>query len=345
MTIIDDYSRRVWIYTLKYKYEALDRFKKWLLLVENQTNRKLKKLRTDNGLEFCSKEFNNFCSDRGIARHHTVPYTPQQNGLAKRMNRTILERVRCVLLYSGVPKSFWAEAATTVCYLINKSPSVPLNFLTPLEKWTGHSPQLNNLKVFGCAAYAHVKQGKLDPRALKCIFFGYPEGIKGYKLWCIEPGMNKTIISRDVTFREDIFPYKVTEGPIDSLVKNDSTEITKIEVELKDDHPEATDNVLTEDDEPETESQTIDNLESYQLARDRKRRIIKPPQRLGHADLISYAFSIASQFQDDEPINLKEAMNSNDKDQWYKAMSKEIESLEKRRIIPGSLYPNRRIRG
>ncbi|XP_075483651.1 putative mitochondrial protein AtMg00710 [Primulina tabacum] len=103
-------------------------------------------------------------------RHFKAPYTPQQNGLAERMNSTILESVRCLLSHSGVYKAFWAEAANTACHLINRSPSVSLGLKTPMERWTSTSPHLDELKVFGCAAYAHVKKGKLDDRARKCIF-------------------------------------------------------------------------------------------------------------------------------------------------------------------------------
>lgn len=95
LSIIDDFSRKVWIYILKNKSESFAKFKEWKALVETQTGRKIKRFRTDNGLEFCSEEFDKFCKENGIARHKTVRGTPQQNGLAERMNRTVMERVRC----------------------------------------------------------------------------------------------------------------------------------------------------------------------------------------------------------------------------------------------------------
>ena len=115
------------------KNEALERFKEWITLIENQTNKKLRRLRADNGLEYCSKEFEGFCKSKGIARHRTVTYTPQQNGLAKRMNRTLIERVRCMLLNANLSKGFWAKTVTTIAYLINRSPSSTLGFKTPQE--------------------------------------------------------------------------------------------------------------------------------------------------------------------------------------------------------------------
>ena len=149
LTIIDDFSRRVWLYVLKNKLEAFQKFREWHTLVGNQLGTKLKVLRTDNGLEFVSEQFNEFCRKIGIKRHKTVPHTPQQNGLAERMNRTILERVRCMLLSAGLPKTFWGEAANTTTYLINRCPSSALDFKTPMEAWSGEPLDYSELKVFG----------------------------------------------------------------------------------------------------------------------------------------------------------------------------------------------------
>ena len=84
--------------------------------------------------------------------------------------------------------------------------SEAIGFKTPEEVWKGTHSDYSYLKVFGCLAYAHVKQDKLEARAVKCLFLGYPKGVKGYKLWCLEPGINKCIISRDVIFYEDVMP-------------------------------------------------------------------------------------------------------------------------------------------
>ena len=119
MTIIDDHSRRFWVYVLKYKNEAFAKFKEWKIMVENQTGKKLKRLRTNNELEFCNKEFNQFCTQNGISRHRTCTETPQQNGLAERLNRIILDKVRCILSESRLFKQFWAKATNTAVYLIN----------------------------------------------------------------------------------------------------------------------------------------------------------------------------------------------------------------------------------
>eukprot|EP00253_Pinus_taeda_P029316 PITA_29316 len=107
VSFIDDFSRNTWIYFLKKKSEVFDRFKEFKALVENQTEKKIKVLRTDNGGEFCGKEFEEFCKKCGIARQKTTPYTPQQNGVAERMNKTLMERARSMLSGAGLGRNSW----------------------------------------------------------------------------------------------------------------------------------------------------------------------------------------------------------------------------------------------
>ena len=111
----------------------------------------------------------------GIARHKTIPGKPQQNGVAERMNMTLLERARCMLSNAGLwnRRDFWAKAISTACYLVNRSPHTSLNFKVGEEIWSSNSVDYSNLRIFGCPAYAHVSDGKLAPRAIKCIFLGY----------------------------------------------------------------------------------------------------------------------------------------------------------------------------
>ena len=101
---------------------------------------------------------------------------------------------------ANLSKSFWAEAASTACFLINRSPSVAIEKKTPQEVWSGNPADYSDLKIFGCPAYAHVDNGKLEPRSIKCVFLGYKAGVKGYKLWC--PENRKVVISRNVVFDE-----------------------------------------------------------------------------------------------------------------------------------------------
>ena len=108
VSFIDDFSRNTWIYFLKKKSKVFDKFKEFKALVENQTEKKIKVLRIDNGGVFYSKEFEEFCKKCGIARHKTTPHTPQQNGFAERMNKTLMEREISILSGAGLGQEFWA---------------------------------------------------------------------------------------------------------------------------------------------------------------------------------------------------------------------------------------------
>lgn len=173
-------------------------------MIEKQTRKQVKRLRTDNGMEFCGGSFNEFCNNEGIVRHRIVRNTPQQNGVAERMNRTLVERARCMLSNAGLSKEFWAEAVNTTCYLVNRSLSTAIECKTPEEMWSGSLASYIDLRVFGCPAYAHVNEGKLEPRAKKCIFLGYADVVKGFRLWYSDSKSSKFIISRDVTFDESV---------------------------------------------------------------------------------------------------------------------------------------------
>ncbi|KAL0431249.1 UNVERIFIED_CONTAM: Retrovirus-related Pol polyprotein from transposon TNT 1-94 [Sesamum radiatum] len=206
LSIIDNYSRKVFVFLIKHKSEVFEKFKNWKILVENQTGKTLKALRTDNGLEFCNQQFYDLCDEFGIKRHMTTPYTPQQNGVAERMSTTLLNKVRCLLISSGLSKSFWSDALMTAAYLIDRSPSVPLLGKVPECVWTGSDIDLSSLRIFGCSAFAFQNGDKLDPRAQKFVFIGYPNGVKGYRLWVRDqPGL-KIITSGDVTFNEHEMP-------------------------------------------------------------------------------------------------------------------------------------------
>lgn len=137
ITFIDDFSRKVSTFYLKHKNEVFGIFKQWKTMIEKQTGKKIKWLRTDNGLEFCYGEFNYYCKDHGIVRHLTFRDTPHQNGVAERMNMTLLEKARSMLSNAGLGKKFWAEVVLTTCFLVNRSPHAYIDLKTPEEVWAG----------------------------------------------------------------------------------------------------------------------------------------------------------------------------------------------------------------
>ena len=198
LTIINDFSHKVCAFFSKQKSDVFSTFKDWKTMIEKQTGRQVKCLCTNNGLEFCFNEFNTLYKKEGIVRHCTVRHTLQQNGVVESMNRTLMEKVRCMLSNAQLPKSFWPEVTSITCYLINRSPSTAIEKKTPQDVWSGGPATYSYLKIFVCLLYAHVDNGELEPRSVKCIFLSYKFGVKGYKLWC--PEIKKLVISRNMIF-------------------------------------------------------------------------------------------------------------------------------------------------
>ena len=131
VNFIDDYSRKTWIYFLKAKSEVFERFREFKTLVENQTGKKIRVLRTDNGGEYTSNEFMEYCSAQGINKDHTVPHTQHQNGVAKRKNRTMVGATKAMLLDQGLPLFLWVEAYKNAMYIQNRCPHIALGRKTP----------------------------------------------------------------------------------------------------------------------------------------------------------------------------------------------------------------------
>lgn len=223
-----------------------------------------------------------------MTRHNTVKDTPQQNGLAKRMSKTLLERVRRLLSTTNLPKKFWAEVVATVAYQINRSPSKAIRLKTLEEMWTVVPPKLDHLSVFGCVAYSHVKQGKLDPRAKKCMFIGYLSGVKGYKLQFKDDFGSKRFISRDVTFRQD---HKYMEQVPKGSDSGTKIQGAQVQVELPSQFETSSEkqpDVIKEQEEIVYDE--IDHPQKqkrYQLTYGKPKREVGPPSGYGSTDVIS----------------------------------------------------------
>ncbi|GAU22886.1 hypothetical protein TSUD_376970 [Trifolium subterraneum] len=168
LTFMDEFTRHVRIYMIEKKSEVFTKFKKFKLQVERESECSIKKLRTDGGGEYVSNEFAKFCEQEGIIHEITAPYTPQHNGIAERKNRSIMNMARSMLKGKGMPNRFWAEAAATSVYIINRCPTKKLLDKTPYEAWTGAKPSVGHFKVFGSLCFRHVPEQlrrKLDDRS------------------------------------------------------------------------------------------------------------------------------------------------------------------------------------
>lgn len=166
-------------------------------MMECQKNLKVRCILSDNGTEYVFKEFDDFLKEKGIKRKLTVPYTPQQNCVIERHNRTLMKMARW-LIQSKLPETFWAEAVNAAAYIRNRCPTRSLGGKTPFELWNGRKPNVKHFREFGSRVWCLDKRpnkNKLSSKSVEGIFVGYSEESKGYRIWLSN---EKTlIVSRD----------------------------------------------------------------------------------------------------------------------------------------------------
>lgn len=200
-TFVDEKSRYLKIYNIKSRSEIGAVFGDFKNFVEKQTGKQIKAVRTDNAAEYKGGRFAEIIKNSGIAHETTVPHCPPQNGIAERVNLTLINMVKCMLEDANLPKHFWAEALHTACYLKNRSASRVINGMTPFESFWGFKPNIQHLREFGCRAIALNKgwpRKKLDARGRECQLIGYSSHNKGYRL--VDSRTMNVFISRTVKF-------------------------------------------------------------------------------------------------------------------------------------------------
>lgn len=203
LSFIDDFSRKGWVYLLTEKSQAFESFKDFKSKVETETGKVVKALRTDRGGEYLYKDFDKYDNEHGIRRQLTTNFTLQQNGVAERKNRTVINMVVTLLSAKNMPKMFWADATCWSFYVLNRSTTKALSYMTPQEAWSSLKPTVQNFRIWGCLAHVHVpkeKRSKLENKSVVCVLTGVSEESKAYRL--INPETMKVITSRDVIFEE-----------------------------------------------------------------------------------------------------------------------------------------------
>lgn len=341
ITFTDDYSRKTWIYLLKEKSNAFEIFKNFKALVEKESGNSIQCLRTDRGGEYLSNSFNEFCSKEGIKRQLTAAYTPQQNGVSERKNRTLLNMVRSMINEKKVPKQFWPEAVKWATYVMNRSPTLNVKNMTPEEAWSGVKPSVHFFRVFGCIAHVHIhdsQRKRLDNKSKKCVLLGVSEESKAYKLY--DPVDKKIIISRDVVFEESKSwewgksqnrSKKMNQsGLADELsdreeMNNDGAELLDTK-EINNDGAELVDN----DDTTIVDNTTSESEEEETPVR--QARIRKTPAkfndyvtgRAAEEEIDLHNLAVYNNCQD--PSTYEEAMKMK---VWREAMNAEIEAIQK----------------
>jgi transposase InsO family protein len=203
LLLVNDRSRFMWLRMLRSKDQAADTIKQFQQIAEAETGRKLRAFRSDRGGEFNSIEFAEHCTEHGVRRQLTAPYSPQQNGVVERHNQMVVGTARSLLKSKRLPRWLWGEAVATAVYLLNRSPTRSVEGKTSFEVWYGKKPGVHHLRTFGCVV--HVKNTtpnlkKLEDRSQPMIFIGYELGSKAYRAY--DPVSKKVHVTRDVVFDE-----------------------------------------------------------------------------------------------------------------------------------------------
>ena len=312
--LVDDFTRLLWVFFLKEKSEAYHHFKVFKILAESECGEKLKCFRTDRGGEFNSKELGNFYDMNGIKRHLTDPYSPQQNRVVERKNRTIMSCVRSMLKEKKLPLELWAEVVNTCVYVLNRSYTKSLKDATPYEKWSGRKPSVDHLRVFGSVVHVKTtrKVSKLEDRSTLMILIGYECGTKAYR--CLDPMNFKVTISRDVIFEESqCWDFSQQRGQrIDLILTSTINLVNSSEV--------STDN----QDSIITSIVPTDEQRDQSLEEDRPEKFISVQEIYDETQAIEE--DEACLFSGEEPTSYKTTMKE---EVWRKAMKEELEAIEK----------------
>ena len=209
VTFIDDHSRLPAVYFVAKKSDIFKAFRRYKAWAENITGRRIGILRDDKGGEYVGKDFDVFLAEAGIRCEHSICDTPQQVGVAERMNRSLSEGITTLLSQSGLARVWWEDAAIHWLHGKIRLPSSVMAPLTPFEMFYGRKPDISHLRTFGCLAYVHLQKDQrpaLTPHAAQCILIGYPVDYKGWRFW--DPQARKEIISDSAVFHESTFPFR-----------------------------------------------------------------------------------------------------------------------------------------
>jgi hypothetical protein len=321
VTVLDDYSKLSMVRPLTRKSDVPAVVKNILTFLENQSGHTVKCMRCDNGSEYINGELESFCLNKGIKLETTVRYTPEQNGAAERLNRTLMEKVRPMLSATSLPKYLWAEAVVTANYVRNRSP-VSNRDKTPYELFYGSQPDVSNLRIFGARVYTVTPKqlrNKLENTSERGRFIGYPAGTKGYKI-LLDNG--RIVISRDVTFVEIDKSTGVSYDPVIEDFDEDHVSVGAEDAPMEE-----------EEAPPQPAASTPSNIGRPMPGKRSRRMATEVPASVWRdegykitgrkRDVAGTAFSATLQ----EPTTLEEALASDHADDWKHAVDDEYASL------------------
>ncbi|UYV85167.1 hypothetical protein LAZ67_X004795 [Cordylochernes scorpioides] len=342
--IVDDYSRRIFVYFLRSKDETFERFEEFKARAENELSLRIKDVRTDNGTEFCNSRFEGPFKRSGIHHQLTKTYSPQSNGVAERVNRTLIDTARTLLIDSKLPMMFWAEAIATAAYIKNCTPHRSIKHHTPMQRWNGRKPSVKHIRIFGCLTHwleSKPRRSKFSPKGRKGIFIGYSIKGKAYRIYDI---MTKRIHEvRSEYTNGDNLTYKGNCEEIveDFLSLKEDNPVTESEMKSQED-TSAKPGGDTENDSTQTEpieercakggrkkGETKSILEERHKARleEQERKLIGEGVRRSQRIKERNDANLIMEIDHYIPDNFKEAMDSGERNEWHKAMEEELSEI------------------
>jgi hypothetical protein len=275
MLFIDDFTRMHWLRFLKEKSEALNKFKSFKTLVENEKETKIKCLRSGNSGEFTSKEFDLLYEIHGIKRQFSVARTPHQNGIVERRNRTIQKATRTMLNEEKLSIGYWREVVSTSVYILSRGQLRINSNKTPYELWFGRAPSVKYFKVFGSKCYIKMideNLGQFDARSDEGIFLGYASTKKAYR--CYNIRLHKIVESVDVKVDDlKMIRIKHQENILDSEDEDDDESVGTQAKEVEENKEER------EEDDMDT-SEDEEDIRKEEIREESPRRDTKTPSRL-----------------------------------------------------------------
>ena len=350
-TFTDDYSKAVWLYSLKFKSDAFDAFKAFYSRIQTQLGYKIQRIRADNALEYKSNSWNGFIKEKGIIMEFTAPYSPEQNGISERLNRTLIERTISTLKEKNIPLFLWPYIVESIGYIKNRTYSRVVN-KTPYEVLLNSVPDISNIRILGSIIFKNVpkekKNSKLDIHTEKGILIGFES--TNYK--CYIPSRRSIISVRDIEIQEEDSKIESEEEKENydynslSIPEYTNSEILTNSESNNVDEDNVNDNI-SEDNVNEEENEQNDSLESeseqeneqqisVQIPR-RSTRINKGQRSENFRELAQLASKAYVSFNKDEmsslnefkePKSYQEAISSQEKEIWIKSMQEELETLK-----------------
>lgn len=317
VSFIDDYSRQAVVCVIKNKSDVFDCFRTYVNTMHNQTGKRVKEMRCDNGREYLNRDFYTFAKQEGIYIKPGPAYTHQLNGVAERFNRTVMDRARCLMSEAKLNKCYWPECVQTATYLGNRLLTNTVERKSPYEIFYGRKPEVRYLKIFGSKCFVRVPEetrtSKLNPKGIQGILVGYTD--TGYKVLVND----KIVISRHVTFIEpdaQVIKFR-NEETNDELNKEDTNKKNESRNEDLNENDEFYDTVEDEEDKRQKASEVEEVINSSRPRRERK----LPEKFKDHVVYVNVCDAGV-------PDTYEEAVNSPDAKLWKNAMNDEINSLE-----------------